>query len=124
MGFVRFTSTRARLGDPQVSIWSRGQIGFNQGAIQEFDINNYQYVVIFYDTETQRVGFQLTNDKNEKGALKLIFRKSKGVPLGISISAIPFLKINKINYIGKTSKYSVEQDADTGFLVIDLKKPL
>ena len=119
MAFIRFTETGARFGDPQVSIWSRGQIGFNQGATQEFDMKKYQYVVLYYDKDTQRIGFQLTNDKTEKGVLKLIFRDNSGA----SMSAIPFLKLNKIRY-KESKKYDVSLDPDSGFLVIDLNKPL
>ena len=119
MGFIRFTDTGARLGEPQVSIWSRGQLGFNQGAIQEFEIRKYQYVVLYYDPDTQHIGFQLTNDKNEAGAIKLIFRDKSGA----SISAIPFLRINKISYT-ESKKYAVSLDPYSGFLVIDLNKPV
>lgn len=119
MAFVRFTDTGARLGDPQVSIWSRGQMGFNQGAMLEFGINNYSHVVLYCDSDSQLVGFQLTNDKNEKGAVKLIFREKTGA----SFSAIPFLKTNKIDYKKGTKKYAVELDEESGLLVIDLKKP-
>ena len=117
MGFIKFTNTGARAGDPQVSIWSRGQIGFNQGAMQEFDIKDYQYVVLYYDPDTSRIGFQLTNEK-EEGAIKFNFRDNSGA----SISAIPFLRANKIKY-NETRKFDVEVDADSKLLVIDLTKP-
>ena len=120
MSFVRFTETRARLGDPQVSIWSRGQIGFNQGAVLEHNINDYKFIILYYDQETQRVGFELTNDKDQKGAVKLAFRGSSGA----SFSAIPFLRINKIDYKQGTKKYTVTLDEDSGLLVIDLNSPL
>lgn len=120
MGFVRFTETGARLGDPQVSIWSRGQIGFNQGAMLEFDIKKYKFIVLYYDQEGQRIGFELTNNREEKGAIKLAFRGESAA----SFSAIPFLRINKIDYKEGTKKYAVVHDQDSGFLVIDLNKPL
>jgi hypothetical protein len=118
MGFVKFVDTGARLGDPMVSIWSRGQIGFNQGAMQEFDINKYQYVVLYFDADTRRIGFELTNDKNVKGAIKLVFRENSGA----SFSAIPFLRINKIKY-DATRKYALERDIDSNLLVVDLYSP-
>lgn len=117
MGFVKFTNVGARLGDPIVSIWSRGQIGFNQGATQEYDINNYQYVVLYFDSETQRIGFELTEDKNAEGAMKLMFRKNSGA----SFSAVPFLRTNKIDY-KTTRKYVLERDEDSGLLVIDVSE--
>jgi len=37
----------------KASIWSRGQIGFNQSAVAKFEINNFDYVVLFYDKESK-----------------------------------------------------------------------
>ena len=118
MGFIKFTDAGARIGDPMVSIWSRGQIGFNQGAMQEFDIKDYQYVVLYFDSDTRRIGFELTKDKKAEGAIKLVFRNNSGA----SFSAIPFLRINKISY-KETRRYDVERDKESGLIVIDLKSP-
>lgn len=115
MGFVKFTDVGARLGEPMVSIWSRGQIGFNQGATKMFDISDYQYVVLYFDADTKRIGFELTGNENAEGAIKLVFRKNSGA----SFSAVPFLRLNKISYKA-TRKYVLERDEDSGFLVIDL----
>ena len=119
MAFIRFTDTSARVGDPQVSIWSRGQIGFNQGAMQEFNIRDFQYVVLYFEPESQRIGFELTNDKDEKGVIKFVFRDNSGA----SISAIPFLRANRINYKEGTKKYDVEMDTEGKLLIVDLKNP-
>jgi hypothetical protein len=117
MGFQKYTGARTRIGDPMVSIWSRGQIGFNQGAMMEFDIDKYQYVVLYFDPDTRRIGFEFTRDENEEGATKLVFRKNSGA----SFSAIPFLRANKINF-KKTTRYEIARDKDSGLLVIDLNK--
>lgn len=118
MGFVKFTATGARIGDSLISIWSRGQIGFSQGAMIEFGIAKYQYVVLYFDSDTNRIGFQLENDQNADGAIKLIFRKNSGA----SFSAVPFLRLNNINY-KETRKYTLQKDEESGFLVVDLNKP-
>lgn len=118
MGFVKFVDTGARLGDPMVSIWSRGQIGFNQGAALEFGIDKYRYVVLYFDEDTRRIGFELTNNANVEGAIKLVFRKNSGA----SFSAIPFLRMNKIKY-DATRKYTLEHDRDSNLLVADLNSP-
>jgi hypothetical protein len=118
MGFVRFTKLRARLDRPMASIWKRGQIGFNQGAIEEYNLVQYEYVVLYYDADNNRVGFEFTKDKKAAGAMKLVFRKSSGA----SFSAIPFLKINKISF-DESNQYNLDFDKESGFYVIDLSKP-
>lgn len=118
MSFVRFEDTGSRMGDPFVSIWSRGQIGFNLGAAQEYNLKNYGYVVLYFDPDTRRIGFELTNDKNEKGAVKLMFRAKSGA----SFSAIPFLRTHKISF-KQTQKYNLTKDNTSGLLVIDLNNP-
>jgi len=119
MAFVKFTRTRARIGTPRVSVWSRGQIGFNQGAVDEFGINKFQYAVLYYDDETNRIGIEFTTDGDAKGACKLAFRKNSGV----SISAVAFLKIFKIDY-SKTRKFDLRHDDESGYYIVDLNNPL
>lgn len=117
MAFEKFTDVGARLGTPMVSIWSRGQIGFNQGATQEFKVTNFKYVVLYYDPDTMRVGFELTNDKKAEGAVKLVFRKNSGA----SFSAVPFLKSKKIDY-STTRKYTIHRDEESGLIVLDIEE--
>ena len=118
MAFEKFTDVGARIGVPMVSIWSRGQIGFNQGATIEFDVSDFKYVILYFDSETRRVGFELTNDSKAEGAIKLLFRKNSGA----SFSAVPFLRMKKIDH-SETKKYVVYRDDESGFLVIDVNDP-
>ena len=41
MAFERFTKTGGRIGTPKASIWKRGQIGLNQGSVEQFDLNKF-----------------------------------------------------------------------------------
>lgn len=118
MAFVKFTQLGARIGKPTASIWSRGQIGLNLGAVENFDLNKFKYVVLYYDEDTNRVGFEFTNDENADGAIKLVVRKNAGV----SFSAIAFLNKFGIEF-GETRKYDLVRDEDSGLFVLDLKKP-
>lgn len=43
MAFVKFTSVRSRIYTHKISIWTRGQIGFNQGSVDEYGIEKYDY---------------------------------------------------------------------------------
>ena len=118
MAFVKFTQPRARFGTPTASIWSRGQIGFNMGAIETYKNNKFKYVVLYYDADTNRMGFEFTNDESSDGAIKLIIRKNSGV----SLSAVPFLNKFGINF-GETKKFDLVHDKDSNLLVLDLNRP-
>jgi hypothetical protein len=117
MAFERFTRTRTRVSTPKASIWSRGQIGFNQGATEKFNLTSFDYAVIFYDKDTKRVGIRFTKDENEEGATKIIKRPSGGV----SFSATAFLNVYGIDH-SETRTYNVEYDEENELYVIDLKK--
>lgn len=119
MAFVRFTKTGSRIGTPKASIWTRGQIGFNQGAVVEYKLDSYTYAVLYYDEETKNVGFELTNDAKAEGATKLIVRKNAG----ISMSALSFLKTFKIDF-SETHQYNLSYDKTINMYVIDLNEPV
>lgn len=117
MAFERYTRTRARGLLPKASIWSRGQIGFNQSAVLRFEINKFDYIVLFYDLDTKRIGIKLTNEQ-EEGAIKIINKLASG---GALISAKSFL-INYDLFSQETRNYDLYLDTDSGLLVIDTNK--
>ena len=113
MAFKRFTKT-GRGYKPKVSIWSRGQIGFNQGSVERFNLKNYKYSILFFDDETRRIGIKFTNDENEEGISKIVARMG-----GISFSARAFLDYNDIDY-SKTKRYDVEYDESEALYILQL----
>ena len=117
MAFERFTRKRARTDAPKASIWSRGQIGFNYAATDEYKLDKFKYAVLYYDRETNRIGIEFTNDRNAEGTSKVIHRKGAGV----SISALAFLRHYKINF-SATTTHNLIHDDKSGFYVIDLTK--
>lgn len=119
MGFIKFTKTRSRLGDPRVSIWTRGQIGFNLSATTEYGLDKYDYAILYYDKDEGKIGIEFTNDKNSEGVNKLVKRKNSGV----SFSATAFMKTFKIDY-SETRQYNVVYDEDSGLYVIELNNPV
>lgn len=119
MGFVKFTKTGSRLDIPKVSIWTRGQVGFNQGATIEFKLDSYGYAILYYDADEKKIGIEFTNKKTADGANKLVQRKNSGV----SFSATAFLKTFKIDY-SKTRQYNIVHDKESGLYVIDLNNPV
>ena len=116
MAFEHFTRTGGRIDTPKASIWSKGQIGFNQAAVEKYRLDNYGYVLLFYDRDTKRIGLRFTNDNDSAGATKLIIRKGAGA----SMSARAFLKHYNI-YAEKTQKYDFKYDKETEFYIMELE---
>jgi hypothetical protein len=119
MAFVKFTRTRSRIGIPKAAIWMRGQIGFNRSAVEEYNFGNYSHVLLYYDRDTARIGFEFTNDEKSPGVTKLIKRQGGS----ISISVRAFLKYNKIDS-SENRQYELGYDIDSKLYFIDLNKKL
>jgi len=116
MAFKRFTKTRSRSFVPKVGIWSRGQIGFNKGAVEKYKLEDYNYVVLFFDDEERKIGIKLTNDPKEEGAAKVIKRQN-----AVSFSANAFLNTFEIDH-EKTRKYDLDFNKEEGMFIIQLDK--
>lgn len=117
MAFEKFTE-KGKSFRPIVAIWSRGQIGFNQGAVNLCKIKDGYHVIFFYDAAENLVGFQFTENPKDEGAFKLKMYKT-----GAFASAKTFLDYYQINY-KTTIKYEVYHDDENDMFVIDLKKGL
>ena len=115
MGFERFT-LGGKTFKPKVSIRRNGQIGFNNGARKRFELDNYKYVILFYDKENEKIGIKLTNESNENGIMILQKR-----PLNVAVSAKSFLEFYELPYL-KTSRYNPQWDENEKMLIIDLKE--
>lgn len=117
-GFIKFTGSR-RSYAAKVSIWKRGQMNFNLGAIEKFGLGEFGFVVLYYDPETRRIGLQFTTDAGEEGAIK--FRAGKN---GAVISAKPFMDLHGISY-DSNETFDIVADQDAGiknFFVVDLNR--
>jgi hypothetical protein len=84
MAFERFIPKNfsALNGPPLLSIWSGGQLGFNQAAIETFGLATFQGAVLFLDREHYKIGIHRSNDTNEKGFVrfsKRISMKTNGI---------------------------------------------
>ena len=115
MAFEKFTKTGGRIGSPKASIWSRGQIGLNQGALRRFDLEKFDFAILFYDKDTKKIGIKFSNDDTEKGTIKITKRKNGGM----SFSGLSFLNYYGIDY-SETKKYDLEHDKDNGLYVFEL----
>lgn len=113
MAFQRFVQ-KGRGYSPKISIWTRGQIGFNRGAVKKLGVQNYGYAVLFYDPDRSAIGIKLTNDQQEEGATKIIKGKT-----GAFISAKAFVDYYDIPH-QKTKKYDVAYDEEDEMYIVQL----
>ena len=98
---------------PKVTIQARGLIEFNEGAIRKFVLSRFNYAVLFYDQETNRIGIQFVNNSSERGTIKIIKK-----PNGIAIPAAFFLRQHnllqnlsvsyKVAYSGEHDMYIIQ----------------
>jgi hypothetical protein len=115
MAFERFTEV-GRVFRPRASLRSNGQIGFNHGCVKRFEMAKYTHAVLFYDAETNRIGVELTNNKEEPGAAALITKNGNG-----TVSARAFLEYYRLTP-KKTTQYDIEREPDSGMLIIGVAK--
>jgi hypothetical protein len=115
MPFEKFTKV-GKTFRPRISIRSGGQMGFNQGSRNRFELDKYGYVVLYFDRENSRIGIKLTNDNNEEGAITLHKRK-----VDVAISVKSFLYHYDINF-DKTIIFDPIWDEENKMIVLDLKK--
>jgi hypothetical protein len=115
MAFEKFTQTGQRF-KPKISIWEGGQIGFNQGAMKRFNLDNFQYAVLYFDREKNRIGIKFMNDEKEEGSIKFNHRKTGGV-----ISGKAFLDFYGIDYSKTRKNLDVVFDKENELYVINLE---
>lgn len=114
MVFEKFTYT-GKTFKPRISIRQNGQIGFNNGARKRFDLDKYEFVILYYDKEESKIGIKLTNNNGESGVMRLQKR-----PLNIAISAKSFFEYYNILY-SETKTYDPVWDEKNKMIVINLK---
>jgi hypothetical protein len=117
MAFKKFTKM-GRGGRPIVSIWSGGQIAFNQGAIDTYNLDKFEYVILYIDEEENKIGFGFTSEENAEGATSFKKRKT-----GASIGARYFLDCCQIAR-DETKKFALKYDKDMDLYFIELGDPI
>ena len=113
MSFEKFTHV-GRVYKPKVSVTRSGLLGFNQGAVKHFELEKYDWAILYYDKDGARIGIGLTNNENEDGICKLRKRAA-----GADVSARSFFDYYGIKYV-QTKKYDAEWDEEEGMLVVSL----
>ncbi len=99
---------------PKASVRMHGQIGFNHGAVEKFQIKNGQYVLLGYDKDKRIVAIRRI-DEAEEGAKRVIVKGNSG-----SIGAKAFF-----DYFGitpkKTKSYPLQVEPEGKLLVFHLE---
>lgn len=100
---------------PLISIRKSGSFGINQSAIEEF-FDDSEYVVLLYDEENNKVGFQPKQEDTQNS-----YVISKG-DSGGSITAMALVNRYDIEH-EVTTRYAPERNED-GVIIIDLNEPV
>lgn len=112
-GFEKFTH-KGKVFIPKIAIRSRGQFGFNAGAVNRFNIKKYQYVVMYYSKRDHKIAFRFTDDPNEEGAVPIVIK-----PSNFYCSGAAFLR-----YFGipcdNSKSFVAEWDNENKIATIDL----
>ncbi|WP_321493820.1 hypothetical protein [uncultured Desulfobacter sp.] len=91
-GFEKFTQ-QGRSFKPKISIRKRGQIGFNNGSINKFKLDSFDFVILYMNKDENKIAFEFTNDSNKDGAIKLVKRKNN-----YFVSGKSFLDFYSVSY--------------------------
>jgi hypothetical protein len=91
-GFKKYVF-RGRSSAPKVTIRKCGQMSFNSGAVQKYDLYTYEFVILYISNDKGRIAIELTNNEKESGLIKIQKR-----PGSFAFSARNFLSLNDIDW--------------------------
>lgn len=103
-GFEKFTQ-QGRSFKPKISIRKRGQIGFNNGSINKFNLKEFDFVVLYMNKVENKIALKFTNNPKEEGVIKLVKRKNN-----YFVSGKSFLDFYSITYDETISMDAVWED--------------
>lgn len=119
--FSKFTALKQRSVD-KISITGSNTFNFPSKFYKDNSLDNYKYVILYYDSTSSVIGLQFTNDETEKFKLK-IQKSDRGY--GGFISATSFFKTNNIDTKVYKGRYNWKKEdiENIGELyIIDLKE--
>jgi hypothetical protein len=116
MGFELFVKP-GKVVTPFATIWSRGQIAINIGAIRTYRLDRYPYAQLYFDPDAMRIGIRFV-ERPMEGAITVT-----KLPSTVVLSATPFLHHHRIRHAVRT-RYRFRYDADASLYIIDLKQPM
>jgi len=116
-----FTGRNERL-ETRMTITKSYSIGFPTKFFKDNKINDYKYVVLFFDEVKKAIGIKFTNDDVKKNKFAIIKSKSG---FGGSVVVRSFFKSFNIDPIIYYGRYDYEKIIQEGFgeiYVINLKE--
>lgn len=111
-GFEKFTKT-GRNFKPKISIRKRGQMGFNNGAVNRYKIDDFDFVILYMSKGRDKIAIRLTNDEKEEGAIRIM--KKTG---NYSFAGKAFLDYYDAKY-EDTKSYNLEWDNENEVLIFN-----
>ena len=116
--FVKFEGRNSRF-ESRITITGAYSIGFPTTFYKDNNIQNFKYVVLFWDVASKALGIQFTNDEVEKNKFRIV----KTQKYGATFSAKSFFSTNKIDPKEVKGRYEwekVEQPGIGEIFVINL----
>ena len=71
MSFVMFPNDGQRAYSPRAALTKGGVISFNRSAVKKFNLTDYQYCLLYYDAEEQKIGIDFSNDATNNAMVRL-----------------------------------------------------
>ena len=99
---------------PKISMSPSGLISISDAATKKYDVEKYEYAILYYEPQDKFVVIQLTNEK-ELGTIKIRQRTT-----GAYIAAASFMGNFEI-CLDATTIYDLQRDTESGLLYFDLK---
>lgn len=112
--FEKFTSNNVRL-ENRITITKTFSIGFPTKFFKDNEIDNYRYVVLYFDRSSSAIGIRFINDETEKGKIS-IMKSKQGY--GGHIIARSFFKTNNLDVEKLKGRYDWKK-MTTGELGLD-----
>lgn len=109
---------RKRGATPAASIWVRGQIGINTGAIRTYDLEQMTHAALFFDAPQQQIGIAFLTSGHEGHCLKVTHR-----PTCFCICAAGFLDHYAIPH-RVARRYALVFDTRAQLYVMRLCEPI
>jgi hypothetical protein len=119
--FKKFENKNVRQED-KITITKSSSIGFPQRFYQDNNIKGFNYVVLFWDTDSSAIGINFSNNENEKNKFKILHSK---LGYGGSIVARSFFRSNDIDvkiYYGRYVWEKVKLESGEELYVIKLQE--
>ena len=123
MVWLKFTNVNKRR-EERLTVTRSGALGFPSQFYIDNSVQDYKYVVLYFDKDQMKIGVKFSSDDNEKDKISIIHSKTGN---GGYIQARNFFKSYKLDpgiYVGRY-EYLKETDTTIGqLLVINLKEKI